>query len=677
MKLSRRTSFPLFGITLGASLALATVVPTTAHAATPVRQVIPHDSATGIGDNPFDVAVDTGLHKAYVLNNGDKTISVIDTQNDAVVTVIGRGTPAGIGRSLTHVAIDSSAHEAYVVDVSGQTVTVIDTSTDKIVRVIQPDRTQGIGSIPMGVGIDSMTHRAYVANHGDSTVSVIDTVSHSVVKVMALAAGSNPNGIAVDQIAHRAYIANEGDGTVSIIDTTTDTVLTTIGHGGATGIGDKPRGIAVDPVRHKAYVTQFTIGTAEGTVAVVDTVTNRVTKVLPHAAAGGIGIGSHPSHIAFDPVSSTAYAANTTDGTVSVIDTVSDLVTEVIGHDSSTGIGASPYGLAIDPGTQRVYVGNSDDDTVSVIGIQSTAAVVRIGGADRFAVSAATSAGTFAPGVPTVYVASGENFPDALSASAAAGVKKSPVLLVTKDSIPAVVAAELRRLRPGNIVIMGGTNTISDALSAALSGFAPATRVGGADRYAVSAALSTREFGVGVPVAYVASGQNFPDALSGSAAAGHLNGPVLLVTKDGVPGTVATELERLKPRKIVVLGGPNSVSDATLTEVVAHTPPGTPAARLSGADRYAVSAAVSADTYPTVASTVYVASGAVFPDALSGSAAAIVNNAPVLLVTKDGISDAVAAELERLNPRRIVVLGGPNTVSDAVVFQLARYIFTL
>jgi YVTN family beta-propeller protein len=677
MKLSRRTAFPLVGLTLGVSLLLATVVPTTADAATPVRRVIPHDAASGIGDNPFDIAVDTGLHKAYVLNNGDRTISVVDTQTDAVVTVIGRGTPGGIGRSLTHVAIDSGAHEAYVVDVNGQTVTVIDTATDRVVQVIQPDRTKGIGSIPMGVGVDSATHRAYVANFGDSTVSVIDTTSHSVVKVIAQAAGSGPNGIAVDQVAHRAYLTNESNGTVSVIDTTNDTISTPVGHGGPTGIGDLPRGIAVDPVRHKAYVTQFTVGTAEATVAVLDTVTNKVTKVLPPAAAGGMGIGSHPSRIAFDPASSTAYVTNSTDGTVSVIDTVSDLVTEVIGHDSSTGIGADPYGLAIDPDTQRVYVGNSDDDTVSVIGIQSTSAVSRIGGVDRYAVSAGISAGTFAPGVASVYIASGENFPDALSASAAAGVKKSPVLLVTRDSIPTVVAAELRRLKPGNIVVMGGTNTVSDALAAALTAYAPTTRLGGADRYAVSAALSAREFGVGVAVAYIASGQNFPDALSGSAAAGHLNGPVLLVTKDGVPSTVATELERLHPRKIVVLGGPNSVSDATLTEVVAHTPAGTPAARLAGADRYAVSAAVSADTYPTGASTVYVASGAVFPDALSGSAAAIVANAPVLLVTKDGISDAVAAELERLNPRRIIVLGGPNTVSDAVVFQLARYIFSL
>lgn len=193
----------------------------------------------------------------------------------------------------------------------------------------------------------------------------------------------------------------------------------------------------------------------------------------------------------------------------------------------------------------------------------------------------------------------------------------------------------------------------------------------------MSAALSARDFGAGIDVAYVASGQNFPDALSGSAAAGHLNGPVLLVTRDSVPGPVAAELERLRPKKVVLLGGPNSVGDAALTDIAAHVPAGTTLGGIAGADRYAVSAAISEDTYPAGANTVYVASGAVFPDALSGSAAAIVANAPVLLVTKDGIPDAVAAELDRLNPRKIVVLGGPNTISDSVLTQLLPYIFRL
>jgi putative cell wall-binding protein/Tol biopolymer transport system component len=299
--------------------------------------------------------------------------------------------------------------------------------------------------------------------------------------------------------------------------------------------------------------------------------------------------------------------------------------------------------------------------------------VVRIGGADRYAVSAGVSGDTFGSGVPVAYVASGATFPDALSGSAAAGALHAPVLLVGKDFIPTPVAAELGRLKPNRIIVLGGTNSIDPSVEAALAGFSPSvTRIAGADRFDVSVAVSASvfgQFGASTPVAYVASGAVFPDALSGSAAAGYAGGPVLLVTKDTVPTLVAAELGRLRPGAIVVLGGTNTIDEsvkATLSRIA-------PTTRVAGADRFAVSANVSASTFPAGTRTAFVASGAVFPDALSGSAAAIRRVGPVLLVTADSIPDAVKTELARLKPTRIVVLGGTATVSDAVLHDLEKY----
>ncbi|WP_291053381.1 glycosyl hydrolase family 8 [Herbiconiux sp.] len=311
---------------------------------------------------------------------------------------------------------------------------------------------------------------------------------------------------------------------------------------------------------------------------------------------------------------------------------------------------------------------------------QATAApsIARITGADRYAVSAAVSAGVFAPGAPVVYIASGEVFPDALSASAAAGADSSPVLLVSKGSIPASVAAELTRLTPKRIVLMGGVNTITPAVETALRGYvsAPGTvdRIGGADRYAVSATLSAQTFAPGGQVAYVASGEVFADALSGSAAAGAQGAPVLLTQKNALPAVVKAELQRLAPARIVLLGGANTVTEAT-RRALESAVPGADVTRIGGADRYAVAAAVSKRVFaPIRTTTVYAASGAVFPDALSASAAAIAAHAPVLLVAKDAVPAATAAELTRLGPNAIVVPGGPNTVSDATVAALATYL---
>jgi putative cell wall-binding protein len=307
----------------------------------------------------------------------------------------------------------------------------------------------------------------------------------------------------------------------------------------------------------------------------------------------------------------------------------------------------------------------------ATVNVDVHAVAVRVGGADRFAVSAAVSARTFGSGVPVAYLASGTAFPDALSGSAAAGAQHGPVLLVTHDAVPEPVLAELRRLKPGKIIILGGTASIGSAVEDSVRPLTTSVvRYGGADRYAVSAKVSHESFSDFAPVAYVASGENFPDALSGSAAAGHLGGPVLLVTHDSVPSVVATELARLKPSRIVVLGGQNAIAAGVLDTLSAVAP----TTRIGGADRFEVSAAVSKTVFPTGANTVYVASGTAFPDALSGSSAAVAHNAPVLLVTGTAIPAAVATELDRLNPSRIIVLGGTSAVSDAVLTSLKGYL---
>jgi putative cell wall-binding protein/Tol biopolymer transport system component len=294
------------------------------------------------------------------------------------------------------------------------------------------------------------------------------------------------------------------------------------------------------------------------------------------------------------------------------------------------------------------------------------ARVERIGGADRYAVSAAVSADRFAPGVDVAYVASGAGFADALAGGAAAGRQGGPVLLVEQARIPEAVRAELERLEPKRIVVLGGTVSVAAAVETELKSLTKeVTRVGGADRYEVSADLSHAVFPVRPDVAYVASGAVFSDALSGSAAAGRRGGPVLLVTKDAVPSAVKDELLRLKPREVVVLGGPATVSDAVVAQLGAT--------RVSGRDRYEVSASISSKVFAPPRHTVYVASGAVFPDALSGSAAAIANGAPVILLPPTGIG-AAATELDRLDPYRIVLLGGPATLPEATSADLEKFL---
>ncbi|MBY0398138.1 MAG: cell wall-binding repeat-containing protein, partial [Thermoleophilia bacterium] len=82
-----------------------------------------------------------------------------------------------------------------------------------------------------------------------------------------------------------------------------------------------------------------------------------------------------------------------------------------------------------------------------------------------------------------------------------------------------------------------------------------------------AAAISAAANNPGVAVAYVATGLDFPDALAGAALAALTRGPLLLVTPDGLPAAAAAELGRLRPARIVILGGSGVVGDAVQTQL--------------------------------------------------------------------------------------------------------------
>ena len=197
-------------------------------------------------------------------------------------------------------------------------------------------------------------------------------------------------------------------------------------------------------------------------------------------------------------------------------------------------------------------------------------------------------------------------------------------------------------------------------------------RLSGADRYATAAAVSRSSFKAGVPVAYVATGTAYPDALAGGPAAARTGGPMLLTMRNELPSATATELARLRPAKIVILGGTSAVSTAVANRLVQYATTGA-VSRLAGTDRYATAARVSRATFSPGVPVVYVATGTSFPDALAGGVAAGRQQGPVLLVAPTGVPGATKTELDRLNPDRIVVLGGASAVSDAVASALRSY----
>lgn len=288
----------------------------------------------------------------------------------------------------------------------------------------------------------------------------------------------------------------------------------------------------------------------------------------------------------------------------------------------------------------------------------------RISGADRYETAAKVSASRFSAGVPVAYVVTGARFPDALAAGVAAGVGRGPVLLTAPTSLSPATSAELDRLRPAEIVVVGGTGSVSEGVAAQLQAKTDGavTRVQGADRFATAAAVAGHAFDAPT-TAYVASGETFPDALSGVPAAVRRRAPLLLVNRDRLPVATGRYLAEQEIGDVVILGGPGTVSSAVEDQL--RSLAGS-VARVAGADRFATSAAVSEHAFPPGVPVAYLATGQAAADALAAGPVAALAGGPVLLVRGGCIPPAVEAALVRLASPDRVILGGDRAVGTAV-----------
>jgi putative cell wall-binding protein/peptidoglycan/xylan/chitin deacetylase (PgdA/CDA1 family) len=293
--------------------------------------------------------------------------------------------------------------------------------------------------------------------------------------------------------------------------------------------------------------------------------------------------------------------------------------------------------------------------------------VVRLAGADRYGTAASITSRFFAPGVPVVYVANGTSFPDALSAGPAAGRASSPVLFVRGDGIPTATKNELTRLRPGRIVVVGGTSVVTGTVLEQLRPYTTGTvtRVSGGTRFDTSAAVSRSAF-PSADVVYVSTGRNWPDALSAGAAAVVQGAPVLLSDTTVVPAVVLAEIDRLNPSRIMLVGGATAVSETAAGQLRTIAP----TERVWGDDRYRTALAVSTRVFGPDRPGVSIATGLAFPDALAGVPATRHTRGPILLARPTGIPGS--GELDRLTPTTAYLLGGTQSLPVEVARAAQR-----
>ncbi len=322
--------------------------------------------------------------------------------------------------------------------------------------------------------------------------------------------------------------------------------------------------------------------------------------------------------------------------------------------------------------------------TMAMVAASATPLVTttRLHGQDRYATAAAIATATFDTSLYAT-LARGEDFPDALAASTAAGRYGGPILLTPSDHLHPAALAAMRQMGVTTVALVGGTSALSPQVETELRDAGMQTvRYAGADRfdtaYQVFASCSFEcVYGPleGKRTALVASGYSFPDALAAAPIAYRLPLPVLLVTKDTVPDPTARALQQQTSgqraiEKVLLLGGTDVVSAQVEDRIRSM---GILVERIAGATRQETATRI-ADFERTrlnwIITHVNLARGDTFPDALAGGPHAGSEGAPVLLTADPTtLSDVTRAYL-RANAAtigEIDVFGDASAISDAVV----------
>jgi FtsP/CotA-like multicopper oxidase with cupredoxin domain/putative cell wall-binding protein len=260
--------------------------------------------------------------------------------------------------------------------------------------------------------------------------------------------------------------------------------------------------------------------------------------------------------------------------------------------------------------TQAVVVGGtgavSEEVFHQLVELLGTGKVTRIAGATRYATAAlvATRIQTLHALDGTVFVATGLDYPDAHSASADAWRMVRPILLVKGKTAPPETLSALASLSATRAVILGGTGvvpaTVAVTIKAALTGPRTIVRLAGADRYDTSsevASWSAGGEGLDWKMVGVASGQTFPDALSGGPAMGRWGGVLLLTAPSFVPAATTDALtsNRAAIQEVRFYGGTGAISEPVRTEILGEVHASTKS--FAGGDRYGTAVAASEGSF--------------------------------------------------------------------------------
>lgn len=286
--------------------------------------------------------------------------------------------------------------------------------------------------------------------------------------------------------------------------------------------------------------------------------------------------------------------------------------------------------------------------------------------------------GVFTQKGGTVIVATGDGYWDALAASGLAGVHDAPVLITPSKQLADQTKSEISRLEPNKVLVVGGSDSVSDEVINAIKTLVPAAnvrRISGADAQATALKLFD-EGGFSRKVAVVATSDGYWDALSVAPFAFAKDAPIFLTKGSAKEEERVLSDETVKVIKegkfeeVVIVGGTSSVAKAVEEQLKDQK-----LTRLSGKTALDSSAEIAKWEIKNQGMTVdhlSVATVNGYWDALTGAALAGKQNSVLVLAEPKGGHTAIDAVYSKDNAAKVAgqVFGGTDSISDETLNYL-------
>ncbi|WP_027702811.1 cell wall-binding repeat-containing protein [Metaclostridioides mangenotii] len=263
----------------------------------------------------------------------------------------------------------------------------------------------------------------------------------------------------------------------------------------------------------------------------------------------------------------------------------------------------------------------------------------------------------------TVILASGEKYTDVLTATVLGNEKDAPILLSQKDRLDDKTLAEIKRLNAEDIIISGGTDSVSNKVEEQLKDY-NVIRIAGQDRFETAKKIGNEVRKTGNKYgAVLVDGTNFPDVITMSSLASHKRVPILLTEPQTFTNTTKDTIKSWVLNDVTIGGGYNSVSKDIEGNIGVSK-----VNRFGGEDRYKTAELIGNEVRKVSGSLddMILVDGTNFPDGITINSLAAHFKAPILLTESNELNSITGDKIKEWSIKNILIGGGYNSVSKEV-----------